>query len=60
MVLVKATKPKGVLNVRFGSEADRCVAKSDVRFDPNSDPESGLPQAGMSALPLKADMCAAN
>jgi len=29
-----------------------CVAKSDVRFAPNSDRESGLPQPVMSALPL--------
>src|SRR4029078_8462727 len=28
--------------VRFGSEADICVAISDVRFTPNSDRESGL------------------
>src|SRR5262249_51851771 len=36
-----------------------CVAKSDVRFAPNSDRESGLPQPVMSALPPKADMCSA-
>jgi hypothetical protein len=30
-------------NVRFGSKADMCVAKSDVRFNPNSDRESGIP-----------------
>src|SRR5215831_1734525 len=48
-------------DVRFGSKskADMCVAKSDVRFAPNSDRESGLPQTVMSALPLKADMCSA-
>jgi hypothetical protein len=45
--------------VRFGSKADRCVAKSDVRFTPNSDRESGFPQKVMSALPPKTDMCAA-
>ena len=28
-------------NVRLGSEADICAAKSDVRFTPNSDRESG-------------------
>src|SRR5215475_7359710 len=28
-----------------------------VRFTPNSDRESGLPQTAMSALPPKADMC---
>ena len=27
-------------DVRFGSEADICVAKSDVRFTPNSDRKS--------------------
>jgi hypothetical protein len=45
--------------VRFGSEADMRVAKSDVRFTPNSDRESGFPQKSMSALPPKADMCVA-
>jgi hypothetical protein len=47
-------------NVRFGSEADMCAAKSDVRFTPNSDRESRFPQKVMSALPPKADMCGAN
>jgi hypothetical protein len=28
--------------VRFGSEADMCAAKSDVRFAPDSDRESGF------------------
>src|SRR5215510_5187087 len=46
-------------NVRFGSEADICAAKSDVRFAPNSDRESRHPQTVMSALPLKADICGA-
>jgi len=36
-----------------------CAAKSDVRFAPDSDRESGLPQPVMSALPAKADMCSA-
>src|SRR5262245_29037778 len=36
-----------------------CGAKSDVRFTPNSDRDSGLPQTVMSALPLKADICGA-
>src|SRR5262245_42376220 len=36
-----------------------CVAKSDVRFTPNSDRESEFPQKAMSALPPKADMCGA-
>jgi len=47
------------LNVRFGSKPDRCIAKSDVRFTPNSDRESGFPQEVMSALTPKADMCSA-
>src|SRR5262245_7686577 len=46
-------------HVRFGSEADMCGARGDVRFTPNSDRESGRPQTVMSALPLKADMCIA-
>jgi hypothetical protein len=36
-----------------------CAAKSDVRFAPVSDRESGFPQKVMSALPPKADMCVA-
>ena len=36
-----------------------CAAKRHVRFTPNSDRKSGLPQTVMSALPLKADMCGA-
>ena len=31
----------------------------DVRFTPNSDRESEIPQKAMSALPPKADMCSA-
>src|SRR5262245_31298417 len=46
-------------NVRFGSEADMCSAIGDVRFTPNSDRESELPQTVMSALHPKADMCTA-
>ena len=46
-------------NVRFGSKADICAAKSDVRFAPNSDRERRFPQNVMSALPPKADMCSA-
>src|SRR5262249_11970448 len=46
-------------DVRFGSQADICVAKAHVRSTPNSDRKSGLPQTVMSALPPKADMCAA-
>jgi hypothetical protein len=36
-----------------------CGATGHVRFTPNSDRESGLPQTVMSALPPKADMCSA-
>jgi hypothetical protein len=50
---------EGPTNVRFGSLADTCSAKRHVRFAPNSDRESGFPQTVMSALPPKADMCAA-
>jgi hypothetical protein len=47
------------MRVRFGSKADICAAKSDVRFTPNSDRESGFPKKFMSALHRKADMCGA-
>jgi hypothetical protein len=50
---------KGPADVRFGSKADICAAKSDVRFTPNSDCESVFPHKVMSALPPKADMCGA-
>jgi hypothetical protein len=33
--------PDPPAHVRFGSKADICAAKSDVRFAPNSDRESG-------------------
>src|SRR5262245_45926484 len=36
-----------------------CAATSHVRFTPNSDRESEIPQKAMSALPPKADMCGA-
>jgi len=45
--------------VRFGSKADMCGAQGHVRFTPNSDRESEIPQKAMSALPPKADMCGA-
>ena len=48
------------LNVRFGSKADICTAIGHVRFTPNSDRESEIPQKAMSALAPKADMCGAN
>jgi len=50
---------QNLVHVRFGSKADMCSAKWHVRFTPNSDRESGLPQTVMSALPPKADMFAA-
>jgi hypothetical protein len=46
-------------DVRFGSKADICAATSHVRFAPNSDRESEIPQKTMSALSPKADMCGA-
>ena len=39
------------VNVRFGSKADMCAAKCHVRFTPNSDRKSEIPQKAMSALP---------
>jgi hypothetical protein len=36
-----ATQQYQTPNVRFGSKADICAAKSDVRFTPNSDRKSG-------------------
>src|SRR5262249_62005934 len=48
-----------VADVRFGSRADICAAKSDVRFALNSDRKSDFPEKAMSALPPKADMCSA-
>jgi hypothetical protein len=50
---------RAATNVRFGSKADICAAKTHVRFTPNSDRESEIPQNVMSALPPKADMCSA-
>jgi hypothetical protein len=40
-------------DVRFGSKADICAAKSDVRFTPNSDRKGGFPHKVMSALGQK-------
>jgi len=48
--------PDEVAHVRFGSQADICVAIGHVRFTPNSDRESGNPRKSMSALPPKADI----
>ena len=55
MLAVRMRLVKGRINVRFGSLADICSATSHVRFTPNSDRKSGLPQTVMSALPPKAD-----
>ena len=55
---VKADIGRVLLDVWYGSKAGICVAKSDVRFTPNSDHESGHPHI-MSALPPIADMCGA-
>jgi hypothetical protein len=46
-------------DVRFGSLADICGAPTHVCFTPNSDHESRHAPMVMSALPPKADMCAA-
>jgi hypothetical protein len=46
-------------DVRFGSKADICGATRHVRFTPNSDRKSEIPQKAMSALLPKADMCSA-
>jgi hypothetical protein len=43
-------------DVCFGSKADVWAAKSDVRFTPNSDRESGHVPMVMSALPPKGDI----
>jgi hypothetical protein len=57
--LTFAIKLEDSTDVRFGSKADMCSAKRDVRFTPNSDRKSGHAQMVMSALPPKADMCSA-
>jgi hypothetical protein len=36
-----------------------CAAITDVRFTPNSDRKSEIPQKAMTALHPKADMCGA-
>ena len=48
-----ASQQISAADVRFGSKADICGAQRHVRFTPNSDRKSGLPQRGMSALPRK-------
>jgi len=57
--LGKIAEMLGTFDVRFGSKADIRTAPSHVRFTPNRDRKSGLPQRGMSALPPKADICGA-
>jgi hypothetical protein len=59
IVAAQTCAGEGPINVRFGSKADMCAAKSDVRFASNSDRESGFSQNVMSALTPKADMCSA-
>src|SRR5262249_7023489 len=59
IVAVQKRPVKGQSDVRFGSKADMCSARAHVRFAPNSDRESRHPQTVMSALPPKADICAA-
>jgi hypothetical protein len=63
LVALKARRKKAIVplitrkgDVRFGSEADICNATAHVRFTPNSDRESGLPQTVMSVLPPRADI----
>src|SRR5262245_10680735 len=43
----------------LGHKRTSCTAATHVRFTPKSDRESGHPQTVMSALPPKADVCAA-
>jgi hypothetical protein len=43
----------------LGQKQTCAAQKSDVRFTPDSDRESGFPQTAMSALPPKADVCGA-
>src|SRR5262245_7582791 len=49
----------GGRDVRCGSKVDMCSAPAHVRFAPDSERESGLPEKIVSALPTKADMCGA-
>src|SRR5262245_52501722 len=46
-------------NVRFGSKADMCAAKRNVRFTPNSDRESGIPAKGHVRFTPKSGLCGA-
>jgi hypothetical protein len=42
------------LDVRFGSKADICAAKSHVRFSPNSDRESNHAAKGHVCFTLES------
>jgi len=46
------------IDVRFGSEADTCAAKSDVRFTPDSDRESGFSRTAICLLYPQKQTCA--
>jgi len=59
MVTAQTALVKGPVNVRFGSEADMCVAKSDVHFTPDSDRESEFPRKSCLLYPWKRT-CAAH
>src|SRR5262245_62289783 len=54
-IRIAASKVTGATKacVRFGSEAAICSAKSNVRFTPNSDRESGPPANGHVRYPRK-------
>ena len=43
-------------DVRFGSKADMCAAKSNVCFTPNSDRESGFPVRFGPIADIEANM----
>jgi hypothetical protein len=43
----------------LGQKQTYAAHQPHVRFTPNSDRESEIPQKAMSALPPKADMCSA-
>src|SRR5262245_25049316 len=52
-------RTKSRRHVRFGSIADMCAAKGNVRFTPIATAKADSCQTGMSTLLLKADMCGA-
>src|SRR5262245_2534777 len=53
MLSIKTSRPEGIVYVRFGSKADICVAIGHVRFTPNSDRESEIPQRPCLLYPQK-------